>query len=191
MNVTKIMTRPLKSSFLSCEKDAEEIIKRLFVSSQPYSNQLKKLLMINTKDCLDESNNNYTEIVKNTSVKELFEKQYISLIPKVSRKEHEEVKSYIILSFDKFSETNNPEYRDCVVSFDILCNTDYWMLEDYQLRPMKIAGIIDGLLNKTKLSGIGELQFLGLDQLVLSEELTGYSLTFLATHGNDDNLPGA
>lgn len=190
MNVTKIMTRPLKSSFLSCEKDAEEIVKRLFISSQPYSNQLKKLLMINTKDCLDESNNNYTEIVKNTSVKELFEKQYISLIPKVSRKEHEEVKSYIILSFDKFSETNNPEYRDCVVSFDILCNTDYWMLEDYQLRPMKIAGIIDGLLNKTKLSGIGELQFLGLDQLVLSEELTGYSLTFLATHGNDDSLPG-
>ena len=45
MNVTKIMTRPLKSSFFSCEKDAEEIIKRLFVSSQPYSDQLKRLLM--------------------------------------------------------------------------------------------------------------------------------------------------
>lgn len=191
MNVTKIMTRPLKSSFLSCEKDTEEIIKRLFVSSQPYSDQLKRLLMINTKDCLDESNQSYAEIVKNTPVQELIKRNYINLIPKINRKEHEEAKSYIILSFDKFGETMNPEYRDCVVAFDILCYTDYWALNDYQLRPLKIAGIIDGLLNKTKFSGIGELQFLGLDQLVLSEELTGYSLTFLATHGNDDNLPGA
>ena len=50
MNVTKIMTRPLKSSFLSCEKDTEEILRKLFVTSHPYSNQLKRLLMINTND---------------------------------------------------------------------------------------------------------------------------------------------
>ena len=190
MNVTKIMTRPLKSTFLSCEKDAEEIIKRLFVSSQPYSDQLKKLLIINTKDCLDDSNKNYDTIVKNTSVKELFEGKYISLVPRINRSEHEEVKSYIVLTFDKFSETTNPEYRDGMVIFDILCNTEYWELGDYQMRPLKIAGIIDGLLSGTKLSGIGELQFSRLDQLILSEELSGYSLSFVATHGNDDTLPG-
>lgn len=190
MNVTKIMARPLKSTFLSCEKDAEEIIKRLFVSSQPYSDQLKKLLIINTKDCLDDSNKNYDTIVKNTSVKELFEGKYISLVPRINRSEHEEVKSYIVLTFDKFSETTNPEYRDGMVIFDILCNTEYWELGDYQMRPLKIAGIIDGLLSGTKLSGIGELQFSRLDQLILSEELSGYSLSFVATHGNDDTLPG-
>jgi len=41
------------SSFLSCEKDLETILRKLFVESQPYSDKLKKLLVINTKDCLD------------------------------------------------------------------------------------------------------------------------------------------
>lgn len=185
-----IMTKPLKSSFLSCEKDAETIIKKLFVTSQPYSNELKRLLVINTKDCLDNFNENYRKIVENTSVKELMEGKYITLVPKIKLKEHEEVKSYIVLSFDNFSETSNPEYRDCTVSFDIFCHTDYWDLGNYRLRPLKIAGIIDGILNHTKLSGIGELQFLGLNEIVLNDDLLGYTLLFQATHGNDDTLPG-
>ena len=35
-----IITKPIKSSFYSCEKDAETIIKKLFVSSNPYSDDL-------------------------------------------------------------------------------------------------------------------------------------------------------
>jgi len=45
------------SSFLSCEKDLEVILKKLFIESQPYSDELKKLLVINTKDCLDNKEN--------------------------------------------------------------------------------------------------------------------------------------
>ena len=41
------------SSFLSCEKDLETILRKLFIESEPYSTELKKLLVINTKDCLD------------------------------------------------------------------------------------------------------------------------------------------
>ena len=182
------LAKTLKSSFLSCEKDAEAIIRKLFVESNPYSEQLKRLLVINTKDCLDKSNENYQKIVKNTSVKELMEGNYITLIPKLKFKEHEEVKSYIILSFDNFSPTENPEYRDCTVSFDILCHTDYWDLGDFQLRPLKIAGIIDGILNECKLSGIGTLQFLSGSELILSDDLSGFSLVYQAIHGNDDKI---
>ena len=56
--------------------------------------------MINTKDCLDKSNQSYAKIVENTSVKELMEGKYITLTPKLKMKEHEEVKSYIVISFD-------------------------------------------------------------------------------------------
>lgn len=185
-----IITQNLKSSFLSCEKDAETIIKKLFVSSKPYSDDLKRLLVINKKDCLDKSNENYQKIIENTSVKELMEEKYITLIPKIKMKEHEEIKSYIVLSFDNFTPTSNPEYRDCTVSFDIFCHTDYWDLGDYKLRPVKIMGIIDGLLNNSKLSGIGTLQFLGSSEIVVNEEISGYTLMFQATHGNDDNLEG-
>lgn len=186
MNVNKTVN--IKSSFLSCEKDAETIIRKLFVESQPHSDQLKRLLMINTKDCLDNSNQNYSKIVKNTTVKDLIEGKYFTTVPRIKMKEHEEVKSYIILTFDDFAETTNPEYRDCTVSFDIMCPLDYWDLGDYKLRPLKIAGIIDGILNKTRLSGIGTLQFFICKQLVIDNELAGYTLIYQATHGNDDNL---
>lgn len=184
-----VMAKPLKSSFLSCEKDAEEIIRRLFVSNKPHSDTLKRLLVLNTKDCLDDSNQSYKKIIENTSVKELMEGKYITLVPKIKMEEYEEVKSYIILTFDNFVETSNPEFRDCIVSFDIICHTDYWDLGNYRMRPLKIAGIIDGILNNSKLSGIGELHFLGLNQLILSEDLSGYTLMYQATHGSDDNIP--
>jgi len=37
------------------------------------------------------------------------------------------------------------------------------------LRPYKIAGEIDAMLNKTKLTGIGEVEFQGADDLLLNE----------------------
>jgi hypothetical protein len=185
-----IIEKSLHSSFYSSEKDAEIIIQRLFTQGGIYSDQLKRLLVLNTKDCLDNSNENYRKIMANTSVKDIMEGNYFTLVPKIKMKEHEEVKSYVILTFDNFVETSNPEFRDCTVSFDILCHTDYWDLGDYKMRPMKIAGIIDGLLNDTKLTGIGRLHFLGMSQLILNEELSGYSLLFQATHGSDDRIPG-
>jgi hypothetical protein len=41
-----VMTKPITSSFLSCEKDTELILRKLFIESRPYSNVLKKLLVI-------------------------------------------------------------------------------------------------------------------------------------------------
>lgn len=190
MKKDTIMTKPLKSSFLSCEKDAETIIKKLFVTSKPYSDELKRLLVINTKDCLDNSNENYRKIVENTSVKELMEGNYITLVPKIKLKEHEEIKNYMILYFDNFRETDNPEYRDCNIVFDIYCHTDYWDLGDYRTRPYKIMGIIDGLLNNSKLSGIGTLQYLGMKPISGGEDYRGFSIFYTATHGNDDTLEG-
>ena len=184
------LTKPIKSTFLSCEKDTEEIIKRLFFSSQPYSNDLKRLLIINTKDCLDHNNKNYQCIIENTTIKELIDQQYIRLVPKIQLEEHEEVKSYLILSYDNFSRTENPEYRDCMIIFHIICPASYWDLGNYQLRPLKIAGIIDGILNGCKLSGIGTLEFVSLNRLPMNEDMSGYTLMFRATHGNDDTIIG-
>ena len=185
-----VVINPLKSSFLSCEKDAETIVQKLFVSSKPHSDDLKRLLVINTKDCLDKSNQNYATIIANTSVKELIEGNYITLVPRIQLKEHEEMKSFIIISFDNFVPTSNPEFRDCTVHFDILCPTDEWALGDFQLSPIKIIGIIDGLLNNARLSGIGKLQFSGCSETIINDDLSGYSLTYIATHGGDDLVEG-
>ena len=184
------LLKKIDSSFLSCEKDTEAILKKLFIENQPYSNLLKRLLVVNVKDCID--NPEYDKIAKETSIRDLMQGEYIRLQPRLKFKEHEEVKSYIIITFDNFVTTaTNPKFRDCTVTFDIVCHTDEWDLGDYRQRPLKIAGIIDGILDNCKLSGIGTFQFLGCNELILNEDLAGYSLTFTAVHGSDDEIPGS
>ena len=176
-----------QSSFLSCEKDTEAIIKKLFVESRPYSDMLKRLLLINTKDCLyDMTNQKYIDIIKNTSVQDLRDKGYIRFEPKILMGENEEVKSYIRLSYDHFTPSGNEHFRDCIVEIDIICNPEYWDLGNYRMRPIKIAGYIDGILNNNKLSGIGTLKFAGMNEIILDENLAGYCLMYTATHGSDD-----
>lgn len=178
-----------KSTFLSCSKDQEKILKKLFVESRPYSDKLKKLLIINTPDCLDPSQTQYQMIIDKPeySIKGMREKQYIRTVPKLSFSDHEEVKSYILLEFDTFTPTSNPEYRNCSIGISIICHLDYWELDDYGLRPWLIAGYIDGILNESRLSGIGTLQFAGASQFPLNENFGGVMLQYIATHGNDDD----
>ena len=181
------------SSFLSCEKDLETILKKLFVESQPYSDDLKRLLVINTKDCLDNPTNEiYQNAIADKSLSKLREEGYIKFEPKIKMPEHEEIKSYLIFAFDHFiPNKSNPLFRDCTVYIDVLCHTDYWDLGNFRLRPLKICGYIDGILNNTRLSGIGTFQFSSCSELVLDETLSGYTLTYSAIHGTDDVLPSA
>ena len=177
-----------ESPFFSCEKDTKTIVEKLFVDTKPYSDYLKRLLIINTKDCLDDKENpKYIQKIKETQVKDLINKGYIRLNPKLKLGEHEEVKSYIVISYDNFTPTEtNDQYADCILMIDIICHSDYWDLGEFRIRPLKIAGYINGLLNNTRLSGIGKLQWIGMNEIVLSEELSGYCLMYSATHGVDD-----
>jgi hypothetical protein len=124
---TRITSSEFSSSFLSCEKDIEEILRKLFISSKPYSDILKRLLVINTKDCLD----NEDSIVIDNKLKEmtlakLKQEGYIRLEPKLTFEENEEIKAYIIVSCDNYAANfSNPYYRDCSISFEIICHTNY------------------------------------------------------------------
>jgi hypothetical protein len=187
-----LVMKNFQSSFLSCEYDTETILKKLFIESKPYCDELKRLLVINTKDCLDNLNNEvYNNKIKEMTIGKLIKQGYIKIVPKIKFPENEEIKSYIIISYDNFTPNEkNPQFRDCIVHFDILCHTDYWDIGDYRLRPLKIAGYIDGILNNTKLSGIGTFQFVGCNELILNEELSGYSLMYAAIHGSEDKIIG-
>lgn len=181
------LAKDFKSSFLSAEKDQQLIWKKLFVENRPYSDYLKRLLVINTNDCLDESKEQYKQVLKEYSMKKLREDGYLRVVPKLAFGEHEEVKSYIILEFDDYTPSENPQFRNCVISFTIISHLDYWELDDYKLRPHQIAGYIDGILDGTKLSGIGELRFLGASQVILNEYLGGVLLRYVATHEKQED----
>ena len=185
--------RPLDftSSFLSCEKDLETILRKLFVESQPYSDDLKRLLVINAKDCLDNTESEvYKKAIQDMSLSKLREEGYLKFQPKIKMPQHEQVKSYLIFSFDNFkTNKTNPQFRDCNVFIDVLCHSDYWDLGKFRSRPLKICGYIDGILNNARLSGIGTFQFLGCNELVLDETLSGYTISYEAIHGTDDKIP--
>lgn len=182
-----LLANNFKSTFLSCETDQETIWRKLFVESRPYSDKLKKLLIINTANCLDDTQVQFQEIIDDFSLQDMKNLQYIKNVPKLAFGEHEEVKSYVLLEFDDFMPTDNPYYRDCTISITIISHLDYWELDDYKLRPYQIAGYIDGMLNGTKLSGIGTLQFMGASEIILNEYLGGIMLRYVATHGNSDD----
>lgn len=197
-----VKIQPLRSSFLSCEKDTETILKTLFVDSKPYSDILKRLLIINNPDCLDLQNEDYKKMIDSISLGEMVDDQgYIRLNPKIARGTHENIKAYILISFDNFSPSRrNPEFRDCTVNFDIICYMDEWCLDNYQVRPLKICGYIDGILNsltdKNKMakslgnnihmSGFGAYKFLGCNLAVLNEDISMYTLSYRALHFTQD-----
>ena len=185
-----IETPGITSSFLSVEKDIERILTKLFFDHQVYCKQLLRLLIIPMEDCLSNlDNQEYKDAVAAASLSSLINDGYIKLAPKIPMPEHEKVKSYVIISFDNFTmNAENPEFRDCTIHFDIICHTDYWKMNNYQIRPLKIAGYIDGILNNTKLTGIGTLNFMGCNELVLDEVLSGYTLSYRAVHGSDDRI---
>ena len=165
-----------KSSFISIEKDMGTIIDMMLKN-----NRLKKLLYYNLENCLFQEN-----LTEDQSL-ELIKDGYIRMVPKLYV--DKDILNYIIISFDNFTPNmTNPEFRDNIISFDIICHFNQWQMPNFQLRPYKIAAEIDTLFNNRHLSGIGELQFLGANQILINDEFGGISLMYSAVHGEDDKI---
>lgn len=164
---------PPKSSFLSIEKDLNTITNLMFKNER-----LKRLLYYTTPNALDRKNLTEEETFS------LFGKQ-IRIVPKLVI--DKTVENYVIISFDNFTpNATNPEFRDHIISFDIICHFDQWHLKDFQLRPYKIAAEIDSMIDKKHLAGIGKTQFLGANQIILNDEFAGISLMYSVINGEDD-----
>lgn len=177
------------SSFLAVEKDMN-----IIVSYFLKNDRLKRLLWYGSSDALvsglDYKDSGEKHIL-GKGWRDLTEEeslsmfgQQIKIVPKLKVDKPEW--SYVVISFDNFTPNmTNPEFRDNIVSFDIVCHFDQWNLGDFQLRPYKIASEIDTMFNNKRLTGIGTLQFLGANQIVLSDEFAGLTLMYQAIHGYD------
>lgn len=164
-----------KSSFLSMEKDMHLITNMIIKNPR-----LKKLLYYNSADCLDRP------AVPEDAIYDML-KNNIKIVPKMYV--DNSVLSYIVIKFDHFiPNMTNPEFRDNVIEFDIICHFDQWKLKDFQLRPYKIAAEIDSMFNNKHLTGIGKLEFLGATQVVLTDEYAGLCLMYSAIHGGEDKI---
>ena len=162
-----------KSSFLSVEKDMG-LLTNMFMKND----RLKKMLYYTTKDCMNKPNLTEEQTLS------LFGKN-IKIVPKLQV--DNEVLNYIVINFSDFTPNyTNPEFRNNVISFDIVCHFDQWQMKDFELRPYKIAAEIDSMLTQERLTGIGKIEFLGASQIVLTDEFAGLSLMYQAIHGEED-----
>ena len=168
----EVYTYP-NSSFLSTEKDMGIIVNMIMKNER-----LKKMLHYTSRDCLSKPNLNQDESLA------LFGKN-IKIVPKLYV--DGSVLNYIIVSFDNFTQNGtNPEFRDNIIEFDIVCHFDQWHMKDFELRPYKIAAELDSMFNGNHLTGIGELQFLGANQMILTDEYAGLCVMYQAIHGEED-----
>ena len=164
-----------KSSFLSVEKDLALICNKILENQR-----LCKLLYYTDRDCLNKPD-------LTTEQRMSMINNQIRIIPKINI--DEKCPNYIVIVMDDFIPNSaNPEFRDCSINIDILCNYDHWMLGDFKLRPHKIAGEIDSMLNKTKLTGIGTINLSSATNLVLDDKLMGMTLSYDAIHGIEDQI---
>ena len=162
-----------KSSFLSAEKDMNIIVDRIMKNDR-----LKKMLYYTSRDCLDRPK------LTDEQTAELFGKN-IKIVPKLYV--DGSVLNYIIVSFDNFTRNGkNPEFRDNIIEFDIICHFDQWHMKDFELRPYKIAAELDTMFNEQRLTGIGKLEFLGANQMILTDEYAGLCVMYQAIHGEED-----
>ena len=168
-----------KSSFLGMAKDTSIIMDKILSNRK-----VLRLLYYTSPDCLKWGSD---KDLTSAQIKELFDKKQISNVPKV--KVDEDKRTYLRVAFDSFTpNATNTFYRDHIVEIKIFCHFDDWDLNNFELRPYRIAGEIDSMLDGQHLTGIGELNFLSANQDIYDEEYGGVTLRYLAIRGHEDDV---
>ena len=123
-------------------------------------------------------------------VRDPFEKKYpdvdgvdllnkqIMIVPKIFDDSTEKT-SYIVAIFSNFT-TNilNPDFKLSKVRFDVACPYDEWVLNEKSLRPYLMMQEIDDMFNGAQMAGIGTLQFVRAESIVLTPQIGGYSMLY-------------
>lgn len=102
----------------------------------------------------------------------------IMIMPKIFDDSTEKT-SYVVAMFSNFT-TNmfNPDFKLSTVRFDVACPYDEWVLNEQSLRPYLIMQEIDEMFNGAQMAGIGTLQFVRAESLVLTPQMGGYSMLY-------------
>lgn len=142
------------------------------IANKLMTNQrLCRLLKYQVRDPFDEDKYEPVDGV------DLLNKQ-ILIVPKIWDESTEKT-SYVVALFSNFT-TNiiNPEFKLSTIRFDVACPYDEWVLNEHSLRPYLIMQEIDNMFNGAKMAGIGTLQFVNAEAIVLTSQIGGYSMLY-------------
>lgn len=152
--------------FLHCAEDLNTIATRIM-----RDNDLAKLLYYTDKDCLSKQINDTQKIT-------LLNKN-IKIVPYLPK--DEEMYNYIVIQFDSFALVEDEqEYMSYFIIIDVICHTDNWLLDEGKVRPYEIMNRLSDLLKGSKLSGVGNVKLVSTSQLLVSPNLSGFTMYFSA-----------
>lgn len=162
--------------------------KDILKNSESFKNVEKDLAYVASKVIQDEEllkllslQENRTEPLTAKEKKEIIKKSFRT-VPKITNI-NETDWSYIVVSFDHFTENaENPEHRDKLMVFDIICNLETWDMDDFKLRPYQIAGRLDVLFNKKSLCGTYSVNFASGTYNPVNSEIAGLILIYNVTY---------
>lgn len=102
----------------------------------------------------------------------------IMIVPKIFDDSTEKT-SYVVAIFSNFiTNSMNPDFKLSTVRFDVACPYDEWVLNDKSLRPYLMMQEIDDMFNGAQMAGIGTLQFVRAESIVLTPQIGGYSMLY-------------
>ena len=108
---------------------------------------------------------------------DLLNKQ-ILIVPKIWDESTEKM-SYVVAIIATYAQNPvNSEFKIATIRFDIACPYDEWILNESSLRPYLIMEEIDKMFNGAKMAGIGTLQFVRTESIVLTSQIGGYSMLY-------------
>ena len=138
------------------------------------------------------NNNPFQEEITDEQKSELFNNDYIAIIPRIYADTFE--KSGIIISFDNFmAGYDNPLYMSSTIIFDIIVPLKDWKIKDKQnkhttLRPYELAHLLHTEMNGKVLTGIGKASFSSASQILLpaNEDVAGLTLRYTVENSDND-----
>lgn len=103
----------------------------------------------------------------------------IRIVPALS--ENEIAESFIVLVCPAGTANLNDEFANLTITIDIYTRVDQWLLDDWGLRPFLLMDRVKKLVDKKRLTNIGEIIFTDFSFDMVSEEIAKHSMTFLVT----------
>lgn len=168
MPVKDVTTKKTRDNFLVLEDELAIITKSLIKNQE-----LLKLLYYTGGPIDDKPDITDPEILLDIA------ENNISIEPDLQIPENEGCR--LIISFDGLTPNSiNPEYIDELIFFTIICPKGSWgNLGSYMIRPARIMHEIQKTFNRKKLLGLGRLNFVGANRLVLGIG-SGYEIVYSA-----------
>lgn len=142
------------------------IVRRLFKNQN-----LLKLLYYSDKDPLSQPDLDDDQIQK-----EVFEK-LVKVVPRIGAKETAQSIVALQVNNGRLNSENN-EFRDISISFEVFVPMEQWFLKNQNLRPFLIMGELQKSLDGKTINGLGKMRFYSFEINFLTEEISCYEMTF-------------